>query len=233
MRFFLSLFFLSLFSIIHAETVGSIELIKGNVKVKSEDSIKKKKVFAGLEIESGDLVSSSKDSTAKIKLNDGSILILDEESTVLFASATEAEQTQGKILYKITSRDASNALKITTPFAIIGVKGTTFIVNATENASVSLKEGVIGIESINEQFNLYKQRVEQEFDDYIQKQDEEFQKFKDAQNKYEDPQLTNSFDLESGHRISFSGKRVNQDKFTDNDDAEFENFNKLEEDMNQ
>jgi len=156
------------------------------------------------------------------------LLILDEESTVLFASLREAQQTEGKILYKVTSRDATHALKITTPFAIIGIKGTTFIVNATEKPSVSLKEGVIGIESINEQFELYKQRVQQEFDEYKQKQDEEFQKFKNAQNAYGDPEQTSSFDLNAGHRVSFLGKRVNEDKFTDDDDAEFEHFGKLE-----
>ena len=49
-------------------------------------------------------------------------------------------------------------VKIKTPFTIIGIKGTTFIVNATKDSSVTLKEG------------LYRQKVKAEFESYISTQ---------------------------------------------------------------
>jgi len=152
---------------------------------------------------------------------------LDEKSSIHFTSVTDAEQKSGKIFYQITSRDSKNSLKVKTPFAIIGIKGTTFIVNATEDASVTLKEGLIGIKSIKEEFNLYRQKIEEEFNNYTSKQESEFQKYKKAQNKYQEVQTTKEFDLAEGHKMSFSGKRANENGWTKNDDVEFEHFEKL------
>ncbi|NOR58348.1 MAG: iron dicitrate transport regulator FecR, partial [Sulfurimonas sp.] len=166
MKKFLMSLFITLLSVTVASasaTLGSVELSKGNVKVKSEGSFKKSKVTKGLEIKKGDLITTSKNANAVIKLLDGSTLVLDSSSTLHFASANMAEQETGKVYYKITSRDAKNALKVKTPFAIIGIKGTTFIVDSGEKSSVKLKEGVVGIQSIKEEFELYRKTVQAEY----------------------------------------------------------------------
>jgi len=224
--------FMTLFSFVYASAgIGIVEQSKGNVKVKNEGSIKKSKVSNGLEITAGDLITTSKKATAKITLSDGSTLVLDQSSSILFASAVEAEQTSGKIFYKITSRSAKNSLKVKTPFAIIGVKGTTFIVNATDKPSVSLKEGLIGVQSLKEEFNLYRQKVQEEFQNYVAQQQSDFEKYKNEQNKYLVAEPTKEFDMEEGKRISFFGQRVNEDSWTADDDAEFDHFEKLIEFM--
>lgn len=207
-------------------TLGSVEMSKGNVKVKSEGSFKKSKVSNGLEIKKGDLLTTSKDSNAVIKLLDGSTLVLDASSTLHFASANMAEQESGKIYYKITSRDAKSALKVKTPFAIIGIKGTTFIVDSGESASVKLKEGVVGIQSIKEEFELYRKAVQAEYNKYLSEQEAEYQKYLNEQNKGA-ALLTKEFDLQAGNTISFDGKKVDEKAWTKEDDAEFERFEKL------
>ncbi len=224
--------FMTLFSFVYASAgIGIVEQSKGNVKVKNEGSIKKSKVSNGLEITAGDLITKSKKATAKITLSDGSTLVLDQSSSILFASAVEAEQTSGKIFYKITSRSSKNSLKVKTPFAIIGVKGTTFIVNATDKPSVSLKEGLIGVQSLKEEFNLYRQKVQEEFENYVAQQQSDFEKYKNEQNKYLVAEPTKEFDMKEGKRISFFGQRVNEDSWTADDDAEFDHFEKLIEFM--
>lgn len=207
--------------------VGVVQKVAGDVKVKSEGSIKKNAVNAGLEVQTGDLLTTSKEGLVLIKLSDGSSVILDASSSVLFASRDSMEQQGGKIFYKITSRDAKNALKIKTPFAIIGIKGTTFVVNATQNASVTLKEGLIGVTSIKEEFELYRKKVQEEFNNYISDQQSEFEKYKNEQNKYAVAESTKEFDLEAGNRISFSGQKVNEDPWNEEDDAEFKRFEQL------
>ncbi len=123
-----------------------------------------------------------------------------------------------------------NSLKIKTDFAIIVIKGTTFIINANKkNKSVSLKEGLIGVKSIEKEFELYRQKIQEEFANYVSKQQLEFQKYKDSQNRYAVAELTKEFDLKEQHRISFFGKRVNEDKWSEKDDKEFEHFEKLVE----
>ena len=207
--------------------VGSIEKVDGSVKVKKEGSLKKSKVKIGTEIVAGDLLTTSKKSSAVIKLKDGSTIVLDVSSSVHFASATSAEQKTGKIYYKITSRDAANSLKVKTPFAIIGIKGTTFVVNASENASVTLKEGLIGVASVKEEFNLYRKKMEEEFNKFKSDMNAEFEKFKSKQSGYMAPVKTKSFDLKEGNRISFSGNKVHEDQWNKNDDAEFDHFEAL------
>lgn len=233
MKFSIFYFLIAMFYLLNASiVVGKVELLKGTIKVKREDSIKKKRVFSGFIINSGDLVVSSKNSNVKIKLNDGSVLVLDEKSSVHLNSMSSIEQKNGKILYKITSRDARNSLKIKTPFAIIGIKGTTFIVNSREDSAyISLKEGLIGVESLKEEFELYRHKIQKEFDDYVVKQENEFEKFKNAHKKYAEVQYTKAFDLKEGHHISFNEQRVKEDFIIDKYKEEFEYFEQIINDI--
>ncbi len=228
MRVFLLSVLVAFFTFANANAIlGSVEKLEGNVKVKNEGSIKKNRVKAGLEIQAGDLITTAKEASVLIKLTDGSSVVLDASSSLHFISDNSIEQQNGKIFYKITARDAKNSLKIKTPFAIIGIKGTTFVVNATENASVTLKEGLIGIQSVKEEFELYRKKVQEEFKNYVSDQQSEFEKYKNEQNQYAIAESTKAFDLEAGNRVSFSGQKVNEDAWSKEDDAEFERFEKL------
>jgi len=228
--FFLSLilFFATISS---ANIIGSVVSLSGNVKIKNENSFKKSKVVLGMEIKEGDLITTSKRGSLVIKLIDGSNVVVDVASAIHFLATDSFQQKAGKIFYKITSRDAKNSLKIKTPFAIIGIKGTTFVINTTQEESVILKEGLIGIKSIKEEFELYRKKVQEEFSNYVSKQQLEFEKFKNAQNRYAVAESTKEFDLEAGNRVSFSGNRVNEDDWAKKDDEEFEYFMKLVESM--
>lgn len=233
MRGFLLTIFVAIFSVIslNASTslsVGNVELIEGSVKVKSEGSFKKSKLTKGVEIKKGDLITTSKKARAVLKLLDGSTLILDASSTLHFTSLNGVEQQEGKIYYKITSRDAKNSLKVKTPFAIIGIKGTTFIVDSGEGASVKLKEGLIGIESIKEEFELYRKAVEKQFEDFMAEQQASFEEYKQVQ-KPGFVEITKAFDLQAGSTISFDGKKATESSWTKEDDAEFERFEKYME----
>ena len=228
--------FLSLFITVNAQNiVGKIEAYTGTIKIKSEGSIKKKKVNSNIEIKAGDLVTTSKNSSIEIKLIDGSSIVLAQRSTIHFTSVYQAQQIEGKVLYSITSRDAKHSLKIKTPFAVIGIKGTKFIINATQENSVTLKEGLIGVKSLHAEFKLYRKKLENEFNAFkaesdaaIQHEKDEFEKFKkDTYTKYEKPVMTKEFDLHALHRISFDGTKVKEDSFGNSDTEAFDYFDKL------
>lgn len=216
-----------LFNFAYADVIGNVTKLDGRVKVKNEGSFKKSKVDVGYEIKSGDLLSTSKNSGAVLKLSDGSNVVLAQSSSIHFSSATQAEQDGGKIYYKITSRDAKNSLKIKTPFAIIGIKGTTFIVNSDKaNQSVALKEGLIGVASLKEEFALYRKEVLAKYNAYVSEQMSEFEKFKNA-GKEPKPEMTKQFDLKEGNVISFSNNVVKESGWNEKDDAEFDDFEKM------
>jgi len=229
--FFISIL-IALFSLLNASAViGFVQKVDGNVKVKSAGSFKKSKVKKGFEIKSGDLMSTSKKATAVLKLVDGSTIVLDVSSSIHFKTPTNAQQIEGKIYYKITSRNAKNSLKIKTPFAIIGIKGTTFVVNVTGKASVKLEEGLIGVKSIKEDFKLYRKSVMAEYDKYISAQQSEFQKYKNKQKKGV-LEITKEFDLHAGNTISFSNNEVNEQSFSKKDKEEFAYFKKMMDSSN-
>ncbi len=206
----------------HASVVGTVSIVKGNIKVKSENSIKKSKVKSGLLINSGDMLITYSKASVVIKLIDGSQVIVDAKSTILFKNSKNIEQKDGKVYYNITSRSAKNALQIKTSFAIIGIKGTKFVVNTTEKSSVTLKEGLIGVTSIIDEFELYRKAVRAEYNKYANSQMQEFEKYKNS--NYQKPIKTKNFDLKAGNRISFNKTRVNEDNWNEKDDAEFAYF---------
>jgi len=228
-KIFLISILISIFNLLNASAViGLIQKVDGSVKVKSEGSFKKSRVKKGFEIKNGDLITTSRKSSAVLKLVDGSVLVLDSSSTIYFKTPRDAEQTEGKIYYKITSRDARNSLKIKTPFAIIGIKGTTFVVNATGKASVKLQEGLIGVSSIKEDFKLYRKSVMAEYNKYVSSQQSEFEKYKNRQKKGV-AEITKEFDLHAGNTISFDANEVNEKSFSDDDKKEFLRFKKMME----
>jgi uncharacterized membrane-anchored protein YhcB (DUF1043 family) len=171
-------------------------------------------------------VSSYNDSYAKIVLIDHSTIVLDKESILQFASATNLKQKSGRVFYKITSKKVKNSFQVKTDFAIIGIKGTTFIIKVTNDKEVLLKEGVVEIDSIKKEFELYRKKIKSQFEDFKSKQKEEFKTYKDEYSQYQ-KSMTKTFDLQKQHKISFDKNRVKEDDFNKKDKQEFKYFEKL------
>ncbi len=222
----LTLIFVLTTSLSASAVVGTVTKIVGSVKVKSEGSITKSKVKQDQKVQEGDLITTSKKGRVVISLVDGSDVVVDKSSSIHFKKNNSVEQNGGKVFYKIASRDAKNSIKIKTPFAIIGIKGTTFTVNSNEGQeSVALKEGKIGVTSIEEAFNLYRKEVLAKYNEYVMEQMKGFEKFKGSDKP--EPEITKEFDLEAGNVISFSKNDVKESAWNENDDAEFDEFEKM------
>ena len=212
-------------SVAFASSLGIVQKVEGIVKVKHEDSIRKLKVKRGYVIEPGDILSTFRHSYAVLKLDDNSSVVLGERAVIAFDNANDWRQNNGKIYYKITSKDVKNRLKIKTNFAIIGIKGTTFVVSAETNSSyVALKEGIVGISSIQEEFQLYKKKIMSEYEAYVKQQKEGFEKFKKEQEEYV-MTMTKEFDLEAGNTVSFSGEKAIETPLQSK--REFERFEQM------
>ena len=227
--------FFAFYSMIFAADmiIGNITAVEGIVKVKHENSIKKTKVKSGSVILAGDLITTMQGASAKLDLKDNSLVVLDENSTIVFHLASNISQNSGKIYYKISSKDAIDALSIKTPFAIIGIKGTEFIISADEKeSSVMLREGIIGVQSIKEEFSLYRKSIQEKFDDFKSEQESAYNNYKQSQeSQFEFIKQTKKFELQEKKRISFSGKRVDEEGWSKRDDAEFAHFKDLLEKM--
>lgn len=228
MKLFFTLMACAMATLVYAnDVIGKVIKVEGSVKVVQIGSIKKSTLKVDQNIHKDELISTATSSSVVIKLNDASDLVVDEKSSLSFHSEQEMEQTEGKVYYKITSREAKNALKVKTPFSIIGIKGTEFIVDSDkEDASIKLKEGLLGIESIKEEFELYRKKVQADYKKFVSSQTDAFEEFKNAQVKGF-AQKTKAFDLHKKNTLSFDGNTVSEKGWTKQDDAEFSRFENM------
>jgi len=206
------------------EVVGVIASLHGIVKVK--DGIKKKRVKKNTQLFEGNLVTTSEGASAVLKLNDGSKVVLDEKSSLNFPAKNSIKQAGGAVYYEIASRDATNHLKVATDFAIIGIKGTKFIVNAASSKNVLLDEGKVGIENPKGEYALYKEKEMSEYEKYKAKTDKEFAAYKAKQEK-EFVAFVKEFDLQAGHMVSFDGNRAEDASMSKKSKEEFAKFRAL------
>lgn len=185
------------------QAIATVITIEGKAKVLSKESITKHRAVKGERLFEGDKIMTGTAAMVIIKLKDDSKLILDEASELLFLGADRLRQETGEVYYKIKKRVESKGLKVETSFSIIGVKGTEFIVNLREKGEVALNEGLIGIESLQAEFELHKKKVMQEYEKYKQEQMDGFEAYK-SQLEDETISYVKAFDLEAGRVLKFS-----------------------------
>ena len=213
------------------EAVATLERFDGLVKVMPKGSLRRSRVVVQHKLYSGDMVLSYRNAHALILLNDGSKVVLDESASIRFSS-NEVEQRSGAVYYEIHHRNARHALKVKTEFAIIGIKGTTFIVNADdEKESVALQEGAIKVESPEAAFRLYRDKVNADFIAYQNRQNQGFEAYKNRQNE-KMASYVRAFEMQAGKVVHFSGNKAEERDFDMNVTAEFERFKRIQASLN-
>lgn len=228
---------------LQATTIGVIKKIEGKAKIQHQTSFKKKRLKAQQRVETGDTVLTYKDSKVVIELTDKTKIVLDSFAKLKLVSLDEYEQNGGKIFFKVTKRKGGKGLKVKTPFAIIGVKGTEFVVtDDNRSKALALNKGLVAVDSpdgkkfqhidedkvkgkmpatpkeVNAEFEAYKKEIYKEFSEY-----------------------KSSFDLHPGKKLNFNGHQVFESSQNSDDqkmfklymsDAEFNAISKeLEEEV--
>lgn len=185
------------------KSVAVITKIEGKAKILSKDSIKKHKALLGEALFEGDKLITYAEAIVFIELDDSSKIILNESSELYFVHNAHFKHLSGEIYYKIKRRKASQGLRVETPFSIMGIKGTEFIINANGKGQIALNEGLVGIESLDANFELHKKRVMHEYEKFKSEQKAGFKAYK-AQLRGELITYVKSFDLVSGKVLNFS-----------------------------
>ncbi len=185
------------------ESLAVIVKLDGKAKILSKSDIKKHKATLGEALYAGDTLITYDETKVLLELPDCSNIILNASSEFSFRDTRNLKQLSGEVYYKIKTRQVSQGLKVQTPFSIMGIKGTEFIVDTKGTGQIALNEGLVGIESLNADFELHKKKVMQAFEKFKSEQDAGFEAYKaEAEGKV--VSYVKAFDLEAGKVLNFS-----------------------------
>jgi len=121
-------------------SIGTIMALKGEIIIQRDDFIEAK---MGMEIHQGDRVSTSKNSRMQVILKDQTVITIGANSSFDFKEYLFDESTNSKLTFKVNrgyfrsltgkiGKIAPQRFKIKTISATIGVRGTDFDGNITE-----------------------------------------------------------------------------------------------------
>ncbi len=228
MRFFILLFLSFLISSFAlSEPAAKIVKLEGKVLLYPNGQVKP--VAANIDalpmqLNAGDKIRVKRNASAVVLLPDASVVLLTEKSTLILKSSYNHFIETGKILYDIKKQKSIGGLIVATKSAIIGVKGTQFMVKENKGANaIFLQEGEITVESTKAEF---KRAVQQEQDEFAQFKNE-FNDYK-KQMQEEFVEYVKSITLKEGKAINISGDNTVSDvKFTQSDKDDFALLNSL------
>jgi len=185
-----------------ALVLGEIVKTQGRAKVFTGPDDLGQRTKEGMRLHAGYKIITYNDSNVILRLEDNSSVVLNENAELSFIDVNNIKQEQGEVYYQIKKRTKTKGLKIQTPFSIIGIKGTEFIVDANKT-EIALNEGLIGVESLKAEFELHKKDLMQRFEEYTNQLEKEFEEYK-ALPQDKSVTYVKAFDLEAGKILYFT-----------------------------
>jgi len=191
--------------------VAHITKYEGTVNTHREAQARSQKVTqSNTNIRINDIVRTKRQSRAFFKLTDHSKIILEENSTIHFRGIQDIGSKQGMVLFDLNERGKLNGLTITNNMAVIGVKGTQFLISTIDNKfAVYMKQGLVSIEAIEGKFKRFKQQQSDKFETFKQKNNQDFNTFK-SDLEQEFSEFVKSFELTEGKAITIVGNEVRE-----------------------
>ena len=201
---------------------GRIVKTEGDVAVITADGEKVMPQKLNNLIKASETIVTKASSRAVIQFSDGSMAVLDESSKLLVEKSEWLSQIGGKIYFAFKKIFGKKPRKIKTSFVTLGIRGTSFIVDADEgDEAVALQEGSLNVESPGDDFELHKKKPVDDFAAYMQQQQKQANKVNDEFAAYkkeindEFVEYVKQFTLEPNKMISFNGNRVDEKGISD------------------
>ncbi len=195
--------------------VGEIRTISGKAVLNKQGEARGNAAKAGDNLKALDVLRTKRNSNAVIQLIDGSTVILQEKSSLHLKGLQSLSLEEGTVLFDIRKRGQSKGLKIATKTAVIGVKGTQFLIkDENDNVDVYLNEGLVEVTPVEGSFKHYKAVTSDNFNDYSKQMMDEFEEEKVKmrqgmeQMKREFVEYLESFEMKAGTAVSISGDEL-------------------------
>lgn len=173
---FLSLVIAGISMVDANEPLGEVIKLDGKVTSHINSSPRGKKIKqTPFLVNQSHMLRTYSDSMARILLSDGSKILVTEKASIDFRDERNIEVNGGQVFFSINKRDAAKSLNIITKTAVIGVKGTRFMVDVeNDSATIHLDEGVVEVETVQQ----FKDKLMSDFEAFKQKRKREFKEYK-------------------------------------------------------
>ncbi|MDH3342607.1 MAG: FecR family protein [Gammaproteobacteria bacterium] len=221
-----------------AEIRGQILKSTGTVKVINSQGEEREVTGSELAVHESDTVKTGKGAQAVVRLNDGVLSVLGEQSSLLVEKKGWLSHLGGKIYFTFR-KVFGGSQQVKTKFSTIGVRGTTFIVtdNKEEGTGVALQEGELEFESSGYGYQVHRIRDPDDFETFKQRQlegakdmEKEYEKYKKAtmEGFFE---YQKKFTLTANYRVQFNRSVVKEIEMTDKDMEVFTDFESVAGEM--
>lgn len=168
------------------------------------------------------VVTTGADGRAVVRVGGSGFVVVERNSTLEIEHATGAanvfRQVSGMIFYAMNRmRSGMEPVQVRTATAIIGVRGTRFLVVEEEGRKeIGMRKGQVTVTSPREEFEIHRKQVEDEFaafrkegSDAVARERREFEAYR-AQNAREFVEFKREFRLGRDRMVSFDGRRVTE-----------------------
>ncbi|MEF3192294.1 MAG: FecR family protein [Campylobacterales bacterium] len=206
-----------------AAPVGTLVSLTGGARLFTKGVVAPTTAEAGMALQVGQTLKTRLASKANVKLTDNTKIIVGPNSALELIEEKKIAATGPKILFKVSKQTDTKGLTITTPSAIIGVRGTTFLVSSEgDHQTIYLKEGELSIKPWKGQFKSYLESMQAEFAEYAK----EFDEYK-ANIMKEYAHYVDEVTMKGGMAISIDGNNVRATKITPEIEAAFQELEKF------
>lgn len=168
------------------------------------------------------VVTTGADGRAVVRVGGSGFVVVERNSTLEIEHATGAanvfRQVSGMIFYAMNRmRAGMKPVQVRTATAVIGVRGTRFLVVEEEGRKeIGMRKGQVTVTSPREEFEIHRKQVEDEFaafrkegSDAVARERREFEAYR-AQNAREFVEFKREFRLGKDRMVSFDGRRVTE-----------------------
>jgi len=172
-------------------------------------------------------VATKSASTAIIDMLSDDKIALTENSIMTIEDINTYKPEGGKVVFSIKTRGQASGLNIALTSAVIGVKGTEFLIDTNENGRQDcyMKEGVVEVRPLQGQFKKYTEVKIDEYEAYVRKMMGEYDQYlKKLQEQY--VEYVDKLVIKAGNAWSISGNEVHKLEFTPEIDKAFELLDK-------
>jgi hypothetical protein len=196
----------------------------------------------GKEISTGSEIITEGNQKLAMKTTAGDIIVVDANSHLVIKNLSLLNQLFGKIYFLFAPR-LNNKVEVQTVTALIGIRGTNFLLTTSNDGGadlISLENGKLNIDSPDSMpFKIYKEKEIDEFDQFKEKAEAglkqintEFKSFKkDLDREFVEYKL--SMVLSAGKTLKIVGRDVVTIDLTDEQQNEIDAFKQFIKDAEQ